>query len=213
MSTTDQTLTMPRSGWLDRRFALAARKTSVTTEALAGVTSFLATAYLLVVIPSLLATGGMDRGAATTATILVFVLSTILMGLYANLPFIVGPGIGGSVILGVNLAATEHVPWQTGLGIACVSGVLFLILTLLGARALVVRLIPEQIKLGLGASIGVFIAVLGFRNAGMVVANAKTNALALGDFSRPGTLVALIGIAAGSSCRGARRRGRSSGPF
>ncbi len=192
------------SGWLDRRFALSARNTSVRIETLAGVTSFLAAAYLLVVIPSLLATGGMDRGAATTSTIIVFVLSTIFMGLYTNLPFIVGPGIGGSVILGVTLAATEHVAWQTGLGIAFISGVLFLILTLVGARSLVVRLIPAQIKLGLGASIGLFIAVLGFRNAGMVIANAKTNALALGDFSRPGTIVALIGLAAAVVLQGRR---------
>jgi AGZA family xanthine/uracil permease-like MFS transporter len=192
------------SGWLDRRFALSARNTSVRIETLAGITSFLAAAYLLVVIPSLLATGGMDRGAATTSTIIVFVLSTIFMGLYTNLPFIVGPGIGGSVILGVTLAATEHVAWQTGLGIAFISGVLFLILTLVGARSLVVRLIPAQIKLGLGASIGLFIAALGFRNAGMVIANAKTNALALGDFSRPGTIVALIGLAAAVVLQGRR---------
>jgi len=183
-------------GFLERRFALAARRTSVRIEILAGITTFLAAAYLLVVIPSLLATGGMDRGAATTSVILVFVASSVLMGFYANLPFIVGPGIGGSVILGVTMAATEHVPWQVGLGTAFISGVLFLALTLAGARALVVRLIPVQIKLGLGASIGLFIAMLGFRNAGMVVANARTNALALGDFTQPGTLVALIGIAA-----------------
>ncbi|MDE1180414.1 NCS2 family permease [Paraburkholderia sp.] len=202
MSSSEPALAQANGGWLERRFALSARKTTVRIEALAGITSFLAAAYLLVVIPSLLATGGMDRGAATTATIVVFVLSTVLMGLYANLPFIVGPGIGGSVILGVTLAATEHVAWQTGLGIAFISGVLFLILTLIGARSLVVQLIPAQIKLGLGASIGLFIAVLGFRNAGMVIANAKTNALALGDFSRPGTLVALIGLGAAVALQG-----------
>jgi adenine/guanine/hypoxanthine permease len=204
MSSPDLTASKTSSGWLDHRFALSARNTSVRIETLAGITSFLAAAYLLVVIPSLLATGGMDRGAATTSTIMVFVLSTIFMGLYTNLPFIVGPGIGGSVILGVTLAATEHVAWQTGLGIAFISGVLFLILTLVGARSLVVRLIPQQIKLGLGASIGLFIAVLGFRNAGMVIANAKTNALALGDFSRPGTIVALIGLAAAVVLQGRR---------
>jgi len=204
MASPDLAAPKTSSGWLDRRFALSARNTSVRIETLAGITSFLAAAYLLVVIPSLLATGGMDRGAATTSTIIVFVLSTIFMGLYTNLPFIVGPGIGGSVILGVTLAATEHVAWQTGLGIAFISGVLFLILTLVGARSLVVRLIPAQIKLGLGASIGLFIAVLGFRNAGMVIANAKTNALALGDFSRPGTIVALIGLAAAVVLQGRR---------
>ncbi|MDH7794071.1 MULTISPECIES: NCS2 family permease [unclassified Beijerinckia] len=183
-------------GWLDRYFSLSARQSNLRTETLAGITSFLAAAYLLIVIPSLLSTGGMDRAAATTATMIVFVFGCILMGLYANLPFIVGPGIGGSAILGVTLAATEHVPWQTGLGIACISGVLFLILTLAGARGLIVQLIPTQIKLGLGASIGLFIAMLGFRNAGIVVANAQTNALALGDFSKPGTILALIGLAA-----------------
>ncbi|MGN4152540.1 NCS2 family permease [Burkholderia gladioli] len=182
--------------WLERRFALRERRSSVRTEVLAGLTSFLAAAYLLVVIPSLLASGGMDRGAATTATIIVFVLASVLMGLYANLPFLVGPGIGGSVIVGVTLAGAEHVPWQTGLGIACVSGLLFLALTLAGARSMVMRLVPAQIKLGLGASIGLFIAVLGFRNAGMVIVNARTDTLALGDFTRPGTCVALIGLAA-----------------
>ncbi|WP_431824249.1 NCS2 family permease [Burkholderia sp. F1] len=195
MSSTHAAPARMPDNWLERRFALAARGGSVRTEAIAGVTSFLAAAYLLVVIPSLLATGGMERGAATTATIVVFVLFTLLMGFYANLPFLVGPGIGGSVIIGVTLATTEHVGWQTGLGIACVSGVLFFLLTILGARGVVVRLIPVQIKLGLGASIGLFVTMLGLRNAGMVVANAKANAFALGDFSRPGALVALVGLA------------------
>jgi AGZA family xanthine/uracil permease-like MFS transporter len=181
---------------IDRQFALTKRGTSLRIEIVGGITSFLAAAYLLVVIPSLLATGGMDRGATTTATIIVFVASSVLMGLYANLPFIVGPGIGGSAILGVTMAATDKIPWQVGMGVAFASGVLFLILTLAGARALVMRLIPTQIKLGLGASIGLFIAMLGFRNAGMVAANARANALALGDFTKPGVVVALVGLAA-----------------
>ena len=189
---------------LDRRFGLGARQTTVRIEIVAGITTFLAAAYLLVVIPSLLATGGMDRGAATTTTILVMIASTVLMGLYANLPFIVGPGIGGSAILGVTMAATEHIPWQVGLGAAFASGVLFLVLTLAGARALVMRLIPTQIKLGLGASIGIFIAMLGFRNAGMVVVNTRTNALALGDFTQHGVIVALIGLAVAVLLQGRR---------
>jgi len=193
-STTERTAAGSRGPhWLERRFALGARGSSVRIELTAGITAFLAAAYLLIVIPSLLGAGGMDRGAATTATVLVFVLATVLMGLYANLPFMVGPGIGGSVIVGITLAS-EHVPWQTGLGIACLSGVLFFLLTVLGARELVTRLIPKQIKLGLGASIGLFIAVLGFRNAGMVLANAKSNAFMLGHFTNPGTEVALIGL-------------------
>ncbi len=148
----------------------------------AGITGFLAAAYLLVVIPGLLAIGGMDKGAATTGTILVFVVGSLLMAFYANLPFIVGPGIGGSVLVGVTLAGSEGIGWQTGLGIACWSGILFFLLTRFGLREVVTRSVPQSIKLGLTASIGLFVAVLGFRNAGLVLANAKTNALMLGDF-------------------------------
>lgn len=181
--------------WLERRFNLRARGTSPRVEILAGITSFLASAYLLIVIPGLLAAGGMDRGAATTATIIVFVLATLLMALYANLPFVVGPGLGGSAIVGVTLAASEHVPWQIGIGIAFWSGVLFLLLTVFKLRQVVTRTIPLQLKLGLTASIGLFITMLGFRNAGLVVANAKTNAFALGNFTTPGACVALLGFA------------------
>lgn len=180
--------------YLDRRFRVAERGSTIPREAMAGLTSFLAAAYLIVVIPSLLSSGGMDRGAATTAAIILMGCGCLAMGFYANLPFIVGPGIGGSVILGVTLAQVEQVPWQTGLGIAAASGVIFLALTLTGARELVVKMIPPQIKLGLGASIGLFIAMLGCRDAGMVSINAKSSALALGDFSQPGPIVALIGL-------------------
>lgn len=151
----------------------------------AGITGFPAAAYLLVVIPGLLAIGGMDKGAATTGTILVFVVGSLLMAFYANLPFIVGPGIGGSVLVGVTLAGSEGIGWQTGLGIACWSGILFFLLTRFGLREVVTRSVPQSIKLGLTASIGLFVAVLGFRNAGLVLANAKTNALMLGDFLAP----------------------------
>ncbi|WP_368769932.1 NCS2 family permease [Enterobacter cloacae] len=187
----DNTVNSPAPGnWLERRFALHSRGSTVRTECLAGLTGFLAAAYLLVVIPGLLAVGGMDKGAATTGTILVFVAGTLLMAFYANLPFIVGPGIGGSVLVGVTLAGSEGIGWQIGLGIACWSGILFFLLTRFGLR----EVVPQSIKLGLTASIGLFVAVLGFRNAGLVLANAKTNALMLGDFLSPGALVALSGL-------------------
>lgn len=180
--------------WLQQRFQLYSCHSNVRTECLAGITGFLAAAYLLVVIPGLLAVGGMDKGAATTGTILVFVAGTLLMAFYGNLPFIVGPGIGGSVLVGVTLAGSEGISWQVGLGIACWSGILFFLLTWLGLREVVTRSVPQSIKLGLTASIGLFVAVLGFRNAGLVLANAKTNALMLGDFTAPGALVALCGL-------------------
>src|ERR1700722_20216007 len=89
------------SSVLDRHFSLTLRDTTLRQEAIAGLTTFLAAAYLVVVIPSLLATGGMDRAAVTTATIAIMVVGSLAMGLYANFPFVVGPGLGGAVILGV----------------------------------------------------------------------------------------------------------------
>src|SRR5438477_12735273 len=159
------------AGRVDRLFRLSERRTDVRTEVIAGATTFLAAAYLLVVIPSVLASGGLDRGAATTTTIMVFVAATLFMALYANLPFVVGPGIGGSVIVATTLVLGEGVAWQIAIAIAFWSGVLFFILTLLGLREVVTRMVPAQIKLALSASIGLFIAVLGFRNAGLVLAN------------------------------------------
>ncbi len=179
---------------IDRLFRLTERRTTQRIEIVAGITTFLAASYLLVVIPGILSAAGIDRGAATTTTILLFVASTLLMAFYANLPFIVGPGIGGSVIIAVNLATTEHVPWPIGLGVACWSGIAFFILTLSGLRNVVTRMVPVQIKLSLSASIGLFIAVLGFRNAGLVLANVKTNALMLGNFTTPGAITALSGL-------------------
>src|SRR5260221_13108122 len=171
------------SGWLDRRFRLSERRTNPRTEIIAGATTFLAAAYLLVVIPSILASGGLDRGAVTTTTIMVFVAATLFMAFYSNLPFIVGPGIGGSVIVATTLVLSEGLKWQIGIAIAFCSGVLFVVLTLLGLHELVTRMLAVQVKLALSASIGAFIALLGFRNAGLVLANAKTNAMMLGDFT------------------------------
>ncbi|TDS97017.1 AGZA family xanthine/uracil permease-like MFS transporter [Rahnella sp. BIGb0236] len=176
-----------------RRFQLRQRQTNVKTECLAGITGFLAAAYLLVVIPGLLAVSGMDKGAATTGVILVFVLGSLLMAFYANLPFMVGPGIGGSVLVGITLAG-DGISWPIALGIACWSGILFFVMTVFGLREVVTRSVPQSIKLGLTASIGIFVALLGFRNAGLVMANAKTHALALGDFTAPGALIALLGL-------------------
>ena len=97
------------AGFLERRFALSERGTTPARETLAGLTTFLAAAYLIVVIPSLLSSGGMDRAAVTAGVILVMAIGSLAMAFYANLPFIVGPGIGGSAILGITLAQIEGV--------------------------------------------------------------------------------------------------------
>ena len=184
-----------REKFLDRVFGISARGSSVRVEVFAGATTFLTAAYLAVVIPNNLSTGGMDRAAATTATLVFFGLGTLGMAFYAKLPFVVGPGIGGSVLVATTLALSEGVPWQTGMAIAFWSGVLFLVLTLLGMREVVARIVPAPIKMGLSAALGGFIAMLGFRNAGLVIANARVNALTLGNFAAPGAVIALAGLA------------------
>jgi AGZA family xanthine/uracil permease-like MFS transporter len=186
---------------LERLFGLKTRGTTVRIEAFAGATTFMAAAYLAVVIPGILASGGMDLATVTTATIVMFFAGTLGMALYANLPFVVGPGLGGAAIVATTLAVTEGVPWQTGMAIAFWSGVLFLLLTLFGMREVVSQLIPSPIKLGLSAALGGFVAMLGFRNAGMVVANPRVNALALGDFSSHGAILTLIGLAVAIALR------------
>lgn len=182
-----------KSGW-QLFFKMHERKTTVKREILAGATGFLAAAYLLIVIPSLLSSGGIDKGAATTGTIIVFVLGCLLMGIYGNLPFMVGPGIGGSVLVGVTLAGDNSIPWQVGLGIACWSGVLFFILTIFGLREVITKAVPQSIKLGLTASIGIFVALLGFRNGGLVIANVRSSSLKLGDFYSPEAIITLLGF-------------------
>src|ERR1700676_2060207 len=122
---------------LERVFGLVQHGTTVRIEAFAGTTTFMAAAYLVVVIPGILASGGMDLAAVSTATIVMFFVGTLGMALYANLPFVVGPGLGGAAIVATTLAVTEGVPWQTGMAIAFWSGILFLLLTLLGMREVV----------------------------------------------------------------------------
>src|SRR5260370_10689522 len=106
------------SGWLDRFFRLSERRTSPRTELIAGATTFLAAAYLLVVIPSILASGGLDRGAVTTTTIMVFVAATLFMAFYANLPLIVAPGIAGSGLHATTLVLPGGVQCAVGMRIA-----------------------------------------------------------------------------------------------
>jgi AGZA family xanthine/uracil permease-like MFS transporter len=184
-----------RAGLLDRMFGLVQRGTTPRTEFIAGLTTFVTAAYLIVVIPSNMAAGGVDIGAVTTTTIAAFVFGTLLMAFYARLPFVVGPGLGTSAMIGTTLALTEGVRWQTGIAVAFWSGVLFLILTLAGLREVVIRVVPAEIKVALSAALGLFIVTLGFRNAGLVVANPRVNALTLGNFAAHGAIVALVGLA------------------
>ncbi|MFY9217486.1 MAG: NCS2 family permease [Tepidanaerobacteraceae bacterium] len=182
----------PKSG-LEGFFALSENGTNVKTEILAGLTTFVTMAYILFVNPLILADAGMDRGAVFMATTLAAAISTLFMGLYANYPFALAPGMGLNAFFAYVMVGSMGLSWQTALGAVFLSGIIAVIVTLTGLRELLIRAIPISMKHAVGAGIGLFIAFIGLVNSGIVVANEAT-LVDLGDFTQPGTLLATIGL-------------------
>lgn len=178
---------------LERFFGLAARGTTVRTEIVAGLTTFLAMAYIVVVNPSILGQGGVPIAGAAAATCLIAGLASILMGLYANLPLAMAPGMGLNAYFAFTVVKGLGVPWQTALGCVFLSGVVFLVLTFTGVRRLIVGAIPRPLLAAIPAGIGLFIAFIGLRDAGVVVGDPATT-VALGKLAAPGPVIALLGV-------------------
>ncbi|MFD7920061.1 NCS2 family permease [Streptomyces sp. NPDC059740] len=179
---------------MERLFQVRARGSSPRTEALAGLSMFVAAAYAAVVVPGQLAKAGLPLGAATTAVLIAVVLATAAMGLFANLPFVVAPGLGGVALLAVTIVGQDGVPWGAALGMVLLSGVVFLLLTVLGVRDLLTRLMPLNLKHAISGGLGLYIALIGFRDCGLVVARPDSAALSVGDLSKPAGLLALAGL-------------------
>ena len=184
---------MTASTWLERRFALAAHGTTWRREAIAGATTFLAMAYITVVNPAILADAGMDFGAVFVATCLAAAAGTLAMGLLANYPIALAPGMGQNAFFTYAVVVGSGHPWQTALGAVFVSGVLFVALSALPVREWLVNAIPRNLKLGMAAGIGLFVAFVGLRNAGIVAADGAT-LVSFGDFTVFGPAAALIGF-------------------
>ena len=155
-------------------FQLAERNTTVRSEFIGGLTTFLTMAYIIFVNPSILSETGMDNQALITATCLAAFIGTLLVGLWANMPFAMAPGMGLNAFFTYTIVLNEGLPWQTALGIVFLSGVLFLVLALFGAREKVAQAIPEPIKVATGAGIGLFIAFIGLKNLGLITASPAT---------------------------------------
>jgi adenine/guanine/hypoxanthine permease len=179
--------------FLDRYFQLRANGTTVRTEVIAGLTTFLAMAYIVFVNPNILAAAGMDEGAVFVATCLAAAIGTLIMGLYARYPIAQAPGMGLNAFFAFTVVLGMGIPWETALAGTFMSGLLFLILTLTGVREAVIRAIPLQLKLAVGAGIGLFIAFIGLKAAGIVVADEATT-VTLGDLGASTTLLAIFGI-------------------
>ena len=179
---------------LDRTFDLKARGANVRTEVLAGFTTFLTMAYIVLVNPAILSQTGMPAPAVAAATCLAAGVGCILMGLLANYPIALAPGMGLNAYFTFTVVKGMGVPWQTALGLVFISGCLFLILTFAGVRQLIVNAIPRALFSAIAAGIGLFIAFIGLRGAGIVSANPAT-LVGLGDLHNPNALLALLGLA------------------
>lgn len=177
---------------LERIFSLKAHGASVRTEVSAGFVTFLTMSYIVVVNPNILKSTGMPFSGVLLATVLVTALSSIAMGLYANLPYAVAPGMAINAFFAYNLVGTSGITWQTALGGVFLSGVVFMLLSLTGIRTEIVKAIPPSLRLGMAAGIGVFLSLIGLTSVGFVVPSKETT-LAFGGLNIT-TVVFLIGL-------------------
>ena len=178
---------------LERHFQFAEHHTTWRTEILAGVTTFVTMAYIVFVNPAILSETGMPIGAVTIATCLCAAFGSIMMGLLANLPLALAPGMGLNAYFTYTVVKGMNVPWQTALGAVFLSGVLFLLLTLTGLRRQLVAAIPQELHAAVAGGIGLFIAFIGLRNAGIIVPSPATT-VTLGNLHAPATALACLGI-------------------
>jgi AGZA family xanthine/uracil permease-like MFS transporter len=178
---------------LERVFHLAENKTTVRRELLAGLTTFMTMAYVVVVNPRILAEGGMPVEGVLFATCISAALATLVMGLWANYPIALAPGMSLNAYFTYSIVIGRGVPWQTALGVVFLSGLLFLLLTLTNVREHIVNGIPDCLKHGTAAGIGLFIAFVGLRNAKIIVANPATF-VAFGKTNDPQVLLAAAGL-------------------
>jgi AGZA family xanthine/uracil permease-like MFS transporter len=178
---------------LERLFGLKAHGTTVRTEVLAGATTFLTMAYIIVVNPAILGEAGLPVAAVAAATCLSAGVGSLLMAFLANYPLALAPGMGLNAYFAYTVVLGMGVPWQTALGCVFISGVLFLLLTIAGVRQMIIRSIPRPLLAATAAGIGLFIAFVGLRNAGLVVSSPATS-VTLGDLSTPTALLTLAGL-------------------
>ncbi|MEA3389294.1 NCS2 family permease [Sphingobium sp. CCH11-B1] len=184
----------PAASRLDRYFALTERGTTARTEILAGITTFLTMAYIVLVNPSILSAAGMPVASVAAATCFAAAFASILMGMVANTPLALAPGMGLNAYFAFTVVGQMGVPWPVALGCVFISGVAFLILTLTGVRQMIVAVIPPYLFAAVAGGIGLFIGFIGLKNAGIIAANPATF-VALGNLKAPGAALALLGLA------------------
>lgn len=166
---------------------------TVKREVIAGITTFLTMAYILAVNPSILSDAGMDKGAVFTATVISSVLATLVMAMYAKLPFALAPGMGLNAFFAYTVVLTMDYSWQFALTAVFIEGIIFILLTLTGLRQKIVDSMPLVLRRAISPGIGFFIAFIGLKNAGIVSASPATF-VTMGNLHDPAVLLAAFGI-------------------
>lgn len=178
---------------IEKLFGFNPKETTVRTEIMAGITTFLTMAYILAVNPNILGDTGMDKGALFTTTVLMSALPTIFMALYAKLPLALAPGMGLNAFFAYTVCLVMGYSWQFALTAVFLEGLVFLLLTLTNLREKIVDVIPDALKNAISAGIGLYIAFIGLKSANIIVDNEST-LVALGDLTTGSALLGVIGI-------------------
>lgn len=178
---------------LKKLFGFDERVTTVRTEVMAGITTFLTMAYILAVNPNILSTTGMDKGALFTTTVLASAVTTLLMAFYAKLPFGLAPGMGLNAFFAYTVCLGLGYSWQFALTAVLIEGLIFILLTVTNLREKIVDCLPMTLKHAISAGIGLFIAFLGLQNAGIIVKNDAT-LVGLGNITTGPALLGIIGL-------------------
>lgn len=185
--------TQAKQGFLDRFFKLSEKNTTVKTEVLAGLTTFIALAYIIFVNPNILSEAGIPKEAAIASTIWIAALSTMVMGVFANYPVALAPGMGLNAFFAYYVCGTLGLHWTVALGAVFFSGVLFLILTVSHIRQAIINSVPQNLRVAISVGIGLFIAFIGLKGTGLIIPD-KATFIGLGHVTDPTTMLSLFGL-------------------
>lgn len=178
---------------LERIFHLSENKTDVKTEVLAGLTTFMTMAYILIVNPTILSATGMPKLAVFTATALASLIGTAIMAFVANYPFGMAPGMGLNALFTYTICITMHFTWQTALAASFIEGIIFLLLNVFKVRQIIIDSVPQTLKYAISIGVGFFITFIGLQDAGIIVGN-KSTLVTLGNLKTPSVFLSLVGI-------------------
>ena len=179
--------------FLNSFFKLESHNTSIKTEIIAGITTFLTMAYIIFVNPQMMAKSGMDEGAIFVGTCLAAAIACFVMGIFANWPIGLAPGMGLNAFFTYTVVLEMNHPWEVALGAVFIAGILFFIMSVTNIRSWMIASIPMNLRIAMGAVVGLFIGIIGLKSGGIIITNEST-LLSMGDFTKIETILAAIGF-------------------